>query len=51
MGGSLWYGPPGQSRRFGRSDFVAADRSDGATNDNIYMVATVRPTGFTPLEG
>jgi len=46
MGGSLWYGPPVNPDGLAGQIFVAVDRSGGATNDNIYMVASVRPTGF-----
>jgi hypothetical protein len=46
MGGSLWYGPPVNPDGLAGQIFLAVDRSEGPTNNNIYMVATVRPTGF-----
>jgi hypothetical protein len=45
MGGSLWYGPPVNPDGLAGQIFLAVDRSGG--NNNIYMVATVRPTGFS----
>jgi hypothetical protein len=45
MGGTLWYGPPVNPDGLAGQIFLAVDRS-GGTNNNIYMVATVRPTGF-----
>ena len=46
MGGSLWYGPPVNPDGLAGQIFLAVDRSGGPTDNNIYMVATVRPTGF-----
>jgi hypothetical protein len=46
MGGSLWYGPPVNPDGLAGQIFLAVDRSGGLTNNNIYMVASVRPTGF-----
>jgi hypothetical protein len=46
MGGSLWYGPPVNPDGLAGQIFLTVDRSGGPTNNNIYMVATVRPTGF-----
>src|SRR6266498_4583249 len=46
MGGTLWYGPPVNPDGLAGQIFLAVDRSGGPTNNNIYMVATVRPTGF-----
>src|SRR5438874_13309741 len=46
MGGSLWYGPPVNPGGLAGQIFLAVDRSGGPTNNNIYMVATVLPTGF-----
>jgi cell division septation protein DedD len=47
MGGSLWYGPPVNPDGLAGQIFIAVDRSGGSTNNNIYMVATVLPTGFS----
>jgi hypothetical protein len=46
MGGTLWYGPPVNPDGLAGQIFLAVDRSGGPTNNNIYMMATVRPTGF-----
>ena len=46
MGGSLWYGPPVNPGGLAGQIFLAVDRSGGPTNNNIYMVATVLPSGF-----
>ncbi len=46
MGGTLWYGPPVNPDGLAGQIFLAVDRSGGPTNNNIYMVATVLPTGF-----
>jgi hypothetical protein len=46
MGGTLWYGAPVNPDGLAGQIFLAVDRSGGPTNNNIYMVATVRPTGF-----
>jgi hypothetical protein len=46
MGGSLWYGPPVNPDGLAGQIFIAVDRSGGPTNNNIYMVATIRPAGF-----
>jgi hypothetical protein len=47
MGGSLWYGPPVNPDGLAGQIFLVVDRSGGPTNNNIYMMATVRPTGFS----
>jgi hypothetical protein len=47
MGGSLWYGPPVNPGGLAGQIFLAVDRSGGPTNNNIYMVATVLPSGFS----
>src|SRR6266498_2132307 len=46
MGGTLWYGPPVNPDGLAGQIFLAVDHSGGPTNNNIYMVATVLPTGF-----
>jgi BNR/Asp-box repeat len=47
MGGSLWYGAPVNPDGLAGQIFLVVDRSGGPTNNNIYMIATVRPTGFS----
>jgi hypothetical protein len=47
LGGSLWYGPPVNPGGLAGQIFIAVDRSGGSTNNNIYMVATVQPDGFS----
>ena len=47
MGGSLWYGPPVNPDGLAGQIFLVVDRSGGPTNNNIYMMASVRPTGFS----
>jgi hypothetical protein len=48
LGGSLVFGnsavnPGGLAGQL----FLAVDRSGGPTNNNVYMIASVQPTGFT----
>ena len=49
LGGSLDFGDPGGPNPGGLAGqlFLAVDRSGGPTNNNVYMVASVQPTGFT----
>jgi hypothetical protein len=48
LGGSLDFGDPGGPNPGGLAGqlFLAVDRSGGPTNNNVYMVASVQPTGF-----
>src|SRR6266545_6473179 len=46
MGGSLVFGGTVNPGGLAGQIFLAVDRSGGPTNNNIYMVATVLPTGF-----
>jgi len=48
LGGSLDFGDPGGPNPGGLAGqlFLAVDRSGGPTNNNIYMLASVQPTGF-----
>jgi hypothetical protein len=45
MGGSLVYGGTVNPGGLAGQIFLAVDRSGGPTNDNIYMVASVSPSG------
>ncbi len=47
MGGSLIYGGAVNPGGLAGQIFVAVDRSGTSTNNNIYMVASVQPTGFS----
>jgi hypothetical protein len=49
LGGSLDFGDPGGPNPGGLAgqSFLTVDHSGGPTNNNIYMVASVQPTGFT----
>ena len=44
LGGSVWFGAPINPGGLAGQIFLAVDRSGGPTN-NIYMIATVLPTG------
>jgi hypothetical protein len=46
LGGSLDFGDTINPGGLEGQSFLAVDRSGGATNNNIYMVASVQPTGF-----
>jgi hypothetical protein len=46
MGGSLDFSDTINPAGLAGQLFLAVDRSGGATNNNIYMVASVQPTGF-----
>jgi hypothetical protein len=45
LGGSVWFGAPINPGGLAGQIFLAVDRSGGPTNNNIYMIATVLPTG------
>src|SRR5882724_4109175 len=45
LGGSLVFGGTINPGGLGGQLFLAVDRSGGPTNNNIYMLASVRPTG------
>ena len=49
LGGDLDFGDPNGPNPGGLLGqlFLAVDRSGGPTNNNIYMIASVQPTGFT----
>ena len=49
LGGSLDFGDAGGPNPGGLAGqlFLAVDRSGGPTNNNIYMVASVQPAGFS----
>jgi len=49
LGGDLDFGDPSGPNPGGLLGqlFLAVDRSGGPTNNNIYMIASVQPTGFT----
>jgi hypothetical protein len=46
LGGSLDFGDTINPGGLEGQLFLAVDRSGGATNNNIYMIASVQPTGF-----
>jgi hypothetical protein len=46
LGGSLVFGDTINPGGLGGQVFLAVDRSGGSTNNNVYMVASVQPTGF-----
>ena len=46
LGGSLVFGDTINPGGLGGQVFLAVDRSGGPTNNNVYMVASVQPTGF-----
>jgi hypothetical protein len=45
LGGSVWFGAPINPGGLAGQIFLAVDRSGTATNNNIYMLATVLPNG------
>ena len=45
LGGSIEYGAAINPGGLAGQIFLAVDRSGGSTNNNIYMLASVRPTG------
>src|SRR5215475_7805061 len=47
LGGSLDFGDTINPGGLAGQCFLAVDRSGGPTNNNIYMLASVQPTGFT----
>jgi hypothetical protein len=47
LGGSMVFGGPINPGGWVGQIFLAADRSGGPTNNNIYMLATIQPTGFS----
>jgi Dockerin type I domain len=47
LGGSLDFGDTINPGGLEGQSFLAVDRSGGSTNNNIYMVASVQPTGFS----
>src|SRR6266705_1300038 len=47
LGGSLDFGDTINPGGLEGQLFLAVDRSGGPTNNNIYMLASVQPTGFT----
>jgi hypothetical protein len=46
LGGSLDFGDTINPGGLAGQVFLAVDRSGGSTNNNVYMVASVQPTGF-----
>ena len=46
LGGSLDFGDTINPGGLEGQSFLAVDRSGGSTNNNVYMVASVQPTGF-----
>jgi len=47
LGGSMVFGGSINPGGWVGQIFLAADRSGGPTNNNIYMLATIQPSGFT----
>ena len=47
LGGSLVFGDTINPGGLGGQVFLAVDRSGGPTNNNVYLVASVQPTGFS----
>ena len=47
LGGSLDFGDTINPGGLAGQVFLAVDRSGGPTNNNVYMVASVQPTGFS----
>jgi uncharacterized repeat protein (TIGR01451 family) len=45
LGGSVWFGAPINPGGLAGQIFLAVDRSGTATNNNIYMLASVLPNG------
>ena len=48
MGGDINYSDVINPEGFAGQVFLAVDRSGTATNGNIYMEATIQPTGSQP---
>ena len=46
LGGSMVFGGSINPGGWVGQIFLAVDRSGGPTNNNIYMLATIQPTGF-----
>jgi hypothetical protein len=47
LGGNIVYGEPINPEGLVGQVFLAVDRSGTSTNNNVYMLASVQPTGFT----
>jgi hypothetical protein len=47
LGGNIVFGEPINPEGLVGQVFLAVDRSGTSTNNNIYMLASVQPTGFT----
>ncbi len=47
LGGDIVFGEPINPEGLVGQVFLAVDRSGTSTNDNVYMLASVQPTGFT----
>ncbi len=47
LGGSLDFGDTINPGGLAGQSFLAVDRSGGSTNNNVYMLASVQPTGFS----
>jgi hypothetical protein len=47
LGGDIVFGQPINPEGLVGQVFLAADRSGTSTNDNVYMLASVQPSGFT----
>ncbi len=47
LGGNIVFGEPINPEGLVGQVFLAVDRSGTSTNNNVYMVASVQPTGFT----
>jgi hypothetical protein len=47
LGGDIVFSEPINPEGLVGQVFVAADRSGTSTNDNVYMLASVQPSGFT----
>jgi len=47
LGGDIVFSEPINPEGLVGQVFLAVDRSDTSTNDNVYMLASVQPSGFT----
>ena len=47
LGGDIVFGEPINPEGLVGQVFLAADRSDANTNNNVYILASVQPSGFT----
>jgi hypothetical protein len=47
LGGNIVFSEPINPEGLVGQVFLAVDRSDTSTNNNVYMLASVQPTGFT----